>query len=101
MNTFGVRRLLMFTGRECPHCVRMVPVVAEVEREIGRPIEQLEVWHDEENAQLMGQTYGEDLREACGGVLGVPAFYNEATGEALCGEQEKDELLRWAHGEDV
>lgn len=95
------QRLLEFTGRECPHCLRMDAVVAAVEREIGRPIEQLEVWHHEENARLMGSgPYTEKLREAGDGFLGVPAFYNEATGEALCGEQDQEALLAWARGKD-
>lgn len=90
-------RLLEFYGQECPHCVRMAPVVAAVEQESGQPINQLEVWDHEENAEVMRQ-YAEPLRASCGGILGVPAFYNEATGEALCGEQDKETLLRWAQG---
>lgn len=89
--------LLEFTGRECSHCVRMVPVVAEVERDTGKTIHQMEVWYNEENAELMKQ-HADTIRAVCGGFLGVPAFYNEETGEALCGEQDKDELLRWAQG---
>lgn len=73
----------------------MVPVVAEVERDTGKTIHQLEVWYDEKNEELMRQ-HADAIRNVCGGFLGVPAFYNEATGEALCGEQEKDDLLRWA-----
>lgn len=99
MNTSTGQRLLEFTGRECSHCLRMDPVVEAVERDVGRPIEKLEVWHHEENAHLMEDgPYTEQLREACGGFLGVPAFYNEATGEALCGEQDQDALLAWARG---
>lgn len=96
MDTPKEPRLLLFTGRECPHCLRMAPIVAEVERESGRPILEVEVWHDEEHAKLMEESYGDALRAACGGLLGVPAFYNEDTGEALCGEVDKDVLLAWA-----
>lgn len=93
----SVPRLIEFYGRECSHCLRMTPVVAQVERDIGRPLLKLEVWHDENNAKVM-EEYGAALRESCGGILGVPAFYNEATGEALCGEQDKETLLEWARG---
>jgi len=95
------QRLLEFYGRECSHCLHMVPVVEAVERELGRPIEKLEVWHNEENARLMEISSAPALREACGGFFGVPAFYNEATGQALCGEQEKDDLLAWAQGKMI
>jgi thiol-disulfide isomerase/thioredoxin len=90
-------RLIEFYGTECIHCARMTPVVDAVERELGRPIVKLEVWHDEENARTM-EEHADVLRDVCEGLLGVPAFYNEATGEALCGEQDRDVLLAWAVG---
>lgn len=72
----------------------MGPVITEVERQIGRRFERLEVWHHPENRARMRQV-ADVLRNACGGMIGVPAFFNEATGEALCGEQEFDTLLLW------
>ncbi len=91
-------RLIEFIGHECIHCARMGPVVEAAERNIGQRIEKREVWHDEENARLMEETYGDTLRAACGGYIGIPAFVNEATDEALCGEQELETLLAWARG---
>lgn len=90
-------RLLAFTGTECTHCRRMEPVVAEVERQTRKHIQRLEVWHDLANAAVMRQ-YADALRVACGGLLGVPAFYNEETGTALCGEVDFDTLSAWATG---
>lgn len=90
--------LIAFVGQECPHCVRMTPVVESIERKIGRDIEVVEVWHNADNAKRM-ERCGDAIRAACGGVLGVPAFYNAETGDALCGEQGEDALLAWAQGE--
>lgn len=87
--------LLMFVGRECLHCRRMEPIVAELERQLGRRFERLEVWHNPANAARMRE-HADVLRAACGGLLGVPAFYNEQTGEALCGEVDLDTLRGWA-----
>ena len=87
--------LLAFVGSECPHCRRMEPIVAEVERQTGKRIPRLDVWHDQDNAALMHQ-YADALRTACGGLLGVPAYVNTETGEVLCGEVDFDQLRRWA-----
>lgn len=87
--------LLAFVGSECSHCRRMEPIVAEVERQTGKRIPRLEVWHDPDNAALM-QQYDDALRAACGGVLGVPAYVNTETQEVLCGEVDLDHLRRWA-----
>lgn len=88
-------RLLFFTGAECPHCRRMEPVVAELERQTGRHFERLEVWHDPANSARMRE-HADVLRTACGGLLAVPAFFNEKTGESLCGEVDLDTLREWA-----
>jgi len=87
-------RLIWFHGRECVHCKRLRPVVERVRAE-GIPIVGLEVWHDDSNAQLM-RGYGEAIKKACGGELGVPAFYNERTGKALCGNVSAERLREWA-----
>ena len=87
--------LLEFYGQECAPCIRMMPIVERLERDTGIKLKKLEVWHDQENKRVMGR-YWNQLASACGGVLGVPAFYNEKTGEALCGEQSYDRLKSWA-----
>ncbi|MFH1448409.1 MAG: hypothetical protein ABIG39_06095 [Candidatus Micrarchaeota archaeon] len=90
--------LIEFYGRECPHCSKMVPIIEEVEGELGISFSRLEVWHNSGNEGIFN-TYSEAISEACGGGLGVPAFYNTKTGKALCGEASKDELIEWASGD--
>jgi hypothetical protein len=63
----------------------------------GVEITELEVWHSEKNANLLRE-YGEPIAEACGGDLGVPSFYNERTGKALCGKVTPESLGKWATG---
>ncbi|MFH1470840.1 MAG: thioredoxin family protein, partial [Candidatus Micrarchaeota archaeon] len=83
--------LIEFYGRECPHCVRMMPVVAEVEAELGVTFSKLEVWHNSGNSRIF-ESYADKIGNACGGV-GVPTFFNMRTGRAVCGEVPKSELL--------
>lgn len=83
--------LLEFYGAECPHCVRMEPLVARLEKELGRRVGRYEVWHNLENRQLMSQ-YDKDI---CGGV---PFYYNTASAEWICGEADYEELKKWAQG---
>lgn len=90
-------RLLWFSGRECVHCRRMRPVVEQVEAETGKKITELEVWHSEENAKVM-RGYGDAIKKACGGDLGVPAFFNEKTKGAVCGMVTLEKLKTWASG---
>jgi hypothetical protein len=43
------------------------------------------------------RTYREAISQACGRELGVPSFYNEKSGKALCGGSVSMEKLRaWA-----
>lgn len=88
-------RLIEFYGSECHYCHFMEPLVERLEREAGVEITRLEVWHDRENKRELGR-YAFEISTACGGGIGVPAFYNENTGEALCGAQPYEELKRWA-----
>jgi hypothetical protein len=93
-------RLLFFWGRECPHCAKLHPTVTEVSDQLshdgGQGITELEVWHSDENAKLM-RSYGDIIKKACGGSLGVPALYNERSKKALCGmTTTKEQILRWA-----
>ncbi|MBM3302624.1 MAG: hypothetical protein FJY85_22065, partial [Deltaproteobacteria bacterium] len=76
-------RLIWFYGRECPHCKATRPLIEQLMEETGVTITELEVWHNEDNARLM-RKHGEVISRACGGDLGVPSFYNERTGKALC-----------------
>ena len=87
-------RLIWFSGRECVHCKRLRPVVEQFEAETGLKITEMEVWHNESNAKLMRE-YGDAIRKACGGELGVPSFYNEKTGKSVCGNVALDKLKKW------
>jgi thiol-disulfide isomerase/thioredoxin len=91
-------RLIWFWGRECPHCKQIRPTVERLEEEIGQKLDHLEVWHDQANQALM-QEYGDAISDACGGELGVPAFYNERTKKALCGYHiTMDKFKEWVAG---
>ena len=81
----------MFFGTECSHCHAMEPVVERLESELGIRIERLEIWHNDQNAELMEQ-YDSGF---CGGV---PFFYSEETREKICGEAPYDRLKAWAEG---
>lgn len=88
-------KLIMFHGRECPHCVRMMSLVEKLEKETGIKLEKLEVWHDEKNADLM-RSYRELIAPKCGGQLRTPTFMNTETNDIMCGEVEYEELKDWA-----
>ena len=81
--------LLGFHGTECPHCVRMKPLIEQLEKEGGVHVEMFEVWHDPVNAKKMSE-YDRGL---CGGV---PFFYNTETKDYICGEASYDDLKAWA-----
>lgn len=76
--------LLEFYGKECPHCVRMEPVLRRLKEE-GAEIREYEVWHNAEHAKKMD----EYDRGRCGGV---PFFVNPETGKFVCGEAPYEEL---------
>lgn len=83
--------LLEFYGTECPHCIKMVPLVEKMKKESGVKVEKLEVWHNEENAKkLAGYDTG-----LCGGV---PFFYNTETKKFICGSVSYEDLKSWALG---
>lgn len=83
--------LLDFYGKECPHCIKMMPLVDRLEKEISVKVERYEVWHNEENARKMKE-YDTEL---CGGV---PFFFNTETKAYLCGEASYEDLQKWAKG---
>lgn len=86
--------LYEFYGEECPHCKAMEDKVERLQENMDVTVEQLEVWHDEENAEKK-----EELDDGkCGGV---PFFINTDTGEWICGEAPYDELAAWAAGETL
>lgn len=82
--------LLEFYGTECPHCIKMAPLVEKLKDE-GFDVEQYEVWHNEENAKK-NKEYD---KGNCGGV---PFFFNTDSGKWLCGEENYDALKVWAEG---
>ena len=90
-----MRKLIVFHGRECPHCIKMMPLVDKLIKEKGARIEKLEVWHNEKNADLM-RSYRDIISAKCGGQLRVPAFMNTETKDVFCGEAEYDKLVTWA-----
>lgn len=81
--------LIDFYGTECPHCLRMEPLVEKLEKETGVKVEKVEVWHNEENAKKME---GYD-KGRCGGV---PFFVNTDTDAIICGETSYENLKAWA-----
>jgi len=90
-----MNKRIMFHGRECPHCKKMMPVVDRLEEETGIRLERLEVWHNEENADLM-RSFKDIIRPKCGGQLRTPTFFNTENQEVLCGEVEFEVLKTWA-----
>lgn len=88
-------KLVMFHGQECPHCRKMMPLVDKMIVTEGIEIEKLEVWHNEQNADLM-RSYREIISAKCGGQLRVPTFLNTETEDLFCGEVEYEELVGWA-----
>ena len=83
--------LIMFTGRECPHCRDMDPLVEKLEKELKIEVTKLEVWHNSANARK----FEEMDNGFCGGV---PLFVNTKTGKKICGSTSYDKLKMWALG---
>ncbi|MDO8555597.1 MAG: hypothetical protein Q7R96_00295 [Nanoarchaeota archaeon] len=76
-------------GTECTHCHEMDPLVARLEQELCVKVEQLEVWHNEENAQFLRKL-------AAGKCGGIPFFFNEDTEKWICGNTPYEKLKEWA-----
>lgn len=81
--------LMMFYGKECPHCERMTPLIDQLEKEEGVKVERLETWHDQANAEKLAQLDNGD----CGGV---PFFVNTETNAKICGAVDYDHVKIWA-----
>jgi len=90
-----MKNLIMFWARECPHCKHMMPLVNQLGKEENIVFEKLEIWHNEENADLM-RSYRDIIAPKCGGQLRTPTFLNTDTKDALCGEVEYETLKEWA-----
>jgi len=86
-------KIIMFYGKECPHCHIMLPLADRLAEEEDIEIEKLEVWHNEENAEKM-RRYKTEILKACDGVFGTPSFVK--SGQAFCGEISYEELKKWA-----
>ncbi len=85
----------MFWARECPHCKNMMPLVDRLIDEEGIEIEKLEIWHNEENADLM-RSFKDVIAPKCGGQLRTPTFFDSETNDVICGEVEYEVLIDWA-----
>jgi thiol-disulfide isomerase/thioredoxin len=85
-------KLMEFYGTECSHCRSMEPLIEILRDKEGVEILRLEVWHNQENANLLRQ-YDQGR---CGGV---PFFYNTKTEKWLCGSVNYEKLREWALGE--
>jgi thiol-disulfide isomerase/thioredoxin len=90
-----MNKLIMFHGRECPHCKKMMPLVDKMIEEENIQIEKFEIWHNEKNADLM-RSYRDIITAECGGQLRVPTFLNTETKDVFCGEKEYEKLVEWA-----
>ena len=83
--------LMEFYGTECPHCMKMKPLVERLQKEEKLKVESFEVWHDEDNLKKMRE-YDKGF---CGGV---PFFFNTDSGAWICGEEDYEGLKAWAKG---
>jgi glutaredoxin len=92
-----MKKIIMFHGRECPHCAVMQPIVDKLSDE-GFVFEKLEVWHDRANAEEM-RKHAKLFMEVCDGELKVPTFFDEENNRAVCGEMTPSELKSWIQAE--
>ena len=83
--------LLEFYGTNCPHCVKMAPLIERLESEVGLKLDKYEVWHDAKNAEMLKKFD----KGFCGGV---PFFFNKKSGKWICGSTSWDKFLAWAQG---
>ena len=77
--------LQFYYGKECDHCERMKPLVAQLEKEFSVTFERYEIWHDENNRGKF-DSYAKDV------CPGVPFLYNTETKKFICGESSYEEL---------
>jgi thiol-disulfide isomerase/thioredoxin len=86
-------KFVEFYGEECPHCIKMIPVVAQVENETGVHFEKLEIWHNDTNKGIY-VGYADYISRDCGS-LGIPTFIGLKTNRSMCGEKSADELKKF------
>ena len=89
-----MNKIIMFYGKECPHCHAMMKVVEKIEKEGKYEFKMVEVWHSRKNYERM-EKFKDMLTQASGGMFGVPAFVDEKKKRALCGEQTYEEMKEW------
>ncbi len=86
--------LIEFYGKECPHCLKIAPLIEKLHKNLGVEIEQYEVWHDKDNLKK----FNEYDKGSCGGV---PFCINTDTGASICGETTYEGLEKWAKGATI
>ena len=86
----GLEGFVEFYGTECPHCLKMKPILEQVENETGVNFTKLEVWHNESNVAIM-QLHATDIERDCK-FMGIPAFISMKTNKSVCGEMTADKL---------
>ena len=89
----GLEGFVEFYGEECPHCLKMKPILEQVEKETGVTFQKLEVWHNDTNREIM-LLHTKEMERDCG-FLGVPAFISMKTERAVCGEMTADKLKQF------
>jgi len=89
-----MKKMIMFHGKECPHCHVMMPIVDELSKNENIKVEKLEIWHNLKNAEKMRE-FKDIIIPACGDGLGTPTFIDAEKNRAICGEVSYDELKKW------
>jgi thiol-disulfide isomerase/thioredoxin len=84
-----ISHLFEFFGLECAHCRKIESLLERLEEELGVSVTRLEVWHNQNNANLL-KKYDQGF---CGGV---PFFYNTRSAKWLCGDTVYEKLKEWA-----
>ena len=77
-----MKKLIMYFGKECPHCHVMLPLADKLAKEEKIKIIKLEVWHNNKNAAKM-RKFRKLIEESCGGEFGVPTFIDEENRKVL------------------
>ena len=80
-----------FYGEGCSFTARSKPHVQCLEASLGRRVTRLETWHSKENSERYDAVKGGEL---CGGV---PFFFNQLTGNSVCGARPCEVLKLWAN----
>jgi len=90
-------KFVEFYGAECPHCKKMVPIVEQVEKDIGITFEKLEVWHNDTNRAFY-LNYMNNVMRDCNlkneGIV-VPTFMSMKNNKSICGEKSVEELKKF------